>query len=54
MNFDFYGFYTGKMFEPQTFNKKMEKTMLQKYYNVVRMCVKVSKEICEIILKANI
>jgi len=50
----YFKFYTGKMFEPQTFNKKMEKTMLQKYYNVVRMCVKVSKEICEIILKANI
>ncbi len=50
----YFKFYTEKMFEPQTFNKKMEKMMLKKYYNVVRMCVKISKEICEIILNANI
>lgn len=50
----YFKFYTGKMFEPQTFDKKMEKVILQKYYNIVRICVKISKEICEIILKANI
>lgn len=50
----YFKFYIGQMFEPKIFNKRMQKITLQKYYNVVRMCVKISKEICEIILKANI
>ena len=50
----YFKFYTGKMFEPKIFSKSLEKTMLKKYYNIVRMCVKISKDICETLLKTNI